>query len=310
MKNKITKLDEQNLCVIIMNSKTIHKDVEQYLREHNIPRHVNKKRITKDLIKELINKYQLNKSISIPRYDNLIPYTQEEFDVIVGGLLGDTWIGKYRKGQKNADGSFTHKIEHYEYCKYKYEILARRCSNFTIHNKFDKRTNRNYQQVFCKLAASSLLNPIYKAFYKNKVKIISKEYINKLSPLGIAIWFMDDGSSDSCGYKFAVDCFSDNDIQLLREMLLNKFNIYTTYHKNQNKSIHVLMKSAKQFKSLVEPYICDCMKYKLQIYKTINGKQIKTNLVVIKSHELLETPEMDNQQPSQPLTKLEGSTTN
>jgi len=42
----------------------------------------------------------------------------------------------------------------------------------------------------------------------------------------------------------------------------------------------------------------------------MNGKQIKTNLVVIKSHELLETPEMDNQQPSQPLTKLEGSTTN
>lgn len=27
MKNKITKLDEQNLCIIIMNSKTIHKDV-------------------------------------------------------------------------------------------------------------------------------------------------------------------------------------------------------------------------------------------------------------------------------------------
>lgn len=121
---------------------------------------------------------------------------------------------------------------------------------------------------------------------------------------------MDDGSSDNHGYKFAVDCFSDNDIQSLREMLLNKFNICTTYHKNQNKSIHVLIKSAEQFKSLVEPYMCDCMKYKLQIYKTINRKQIKTDLVVIKSHELLETPEMDNQQPSTPLTKCEGSTTN
>lgn len=278
MKNKITKLDEQNLCKIIMNSKTIHKDVEQYLRDHNIPRHVNKKRITKDLIKDLINKYQLNKNINIPRYDNLTPYTQDEYDVIIGGLLGDTWIGKYKNGQKNADGSFTHKIEHYEYCKYKYNILSRRCSNFTIHNKFDKRVNRKYQQVFCKLAASSLLNPIYEAFYKNGIKIVSEEYINRLSPLGIAIWFMDDGASDNNGYKFSVDCFSDNDIYLLQKMLLTKFDIVTSYHKSQNKSIHVLMKSVKTFKSLVEPYICDCMKYKLQIYRTINRKQIRVDI--------------------------------
>ena len=55
-------------------------------------------------------------------------------------------------------------------------------------------------------------------------------------------------------------------------MLKDKFNINTTIQENQNKTIHICASSVHDFKNLVEPYMCDCMKYKLQIYKRVQGK--------------------------------------
>ena len=271
-KLNLTEKQEKQICDIILNSNNIHKELEKFLKKNGIRKTIDRKSVIKDLIWYIINKYKLTEYKCIPRYDNTTPYTQEEFDVIVGGLLGDTWIGK-RKNGKNPEGSFTHKLEHYEYAKYKYELLKRRCSNFTIHNKTDKRSNRHYQQVFCKLAASSLLEPIYQAFYKNGIKIISEEYINKLSPLGIAIWYMDDGGICSNSFKFSVDCFTESDINLLQKMLLTKFNIKTTKEINQNKIIYVLNESKETFKKLVQPYICKCMEYKLIPYSEITGRR-------------------------------------
>ena len=262
---------EKELCDIILSGGKLHEKVVNYLREHNLSIMTRDKRYCpKILIRQLIDKYELNKERHIDLYDCLYPLTQQEFDVIVGGLLGDTWIGKPDQA-KNASGSFTHKLEHMEYVQYKYNLIKRRCSEVAIHNKFDKRTKRYYQQAFCKIASSEILNPIQQAFYPNGKKIVPEELINKLSPLGIAIWFMDDGASDGHGYKFSVDCFSKDDIEKLSRLLSNKFNIKNTIQINSNKTIHICAQSIKDFKNLVEPHMCNCMKYKLQIYKKVKG---------------------------------------
>lgn len=262
---------EKEICNIILNGGKIQENVRKYLMKNNLSTGTRDKSYSvKTLIHNLINKYELNKNQHIDSYPCLYDLTQEEFDVIVGGLLGDTWIG-YLGQAKNPCGSFTHKIEHSPYVEYKYNLIKRRCSEITIHNKLDKRTNRKYQQCFCKIAASPVLIPIREAFYKDNIKIVPEELINKLSPLGIAIWFMDDGASTDGSYKFSVDCFTKEDIEKLSKMLKDKFGIDTTIQINQNKVLRVCSKSAKTFKKLVEPYMCDCMKYKLQIYKYING---------------------------------------
>ncbi len=81
---------------------------------------------------------------------------------------------------------------------------------------------------------------------------------------------MDDGGSASLGYKFSVDCFEQEDIEKLSKLLLDKFGIHNTIHNNQNKLIHIGSSHRLQFKELIEPYICECMRYKLKIYKSIN----------------------------------------
>lgn len=269
---------EKDICNIILAGGKISTNVTKYLKENNlciIKR--DRSYSVSILIKRLIDKYHLNENIHINKYDNIKSLTQNEFDVIVGGLLGDSWLGIPKNG-KHPCGSFTHKLEHTEYVYYKYQYLKRLCSIPRVHNKYDKRTNRKYQQSFCKICATSALDNIYKSFYINGVKIVPEELINKLSPLGLAIWFMDDGSSDLNGYKFSVDCFIEEDIIKLVNMLKTNFNIDCTYNINQNRVIHVKLNSTKKFKSLVEPYICDCMKYKLKIYKSINGILTKVDI--------------------------------
>lgn len=269
---------EKELCEIILSGGQIHNNIKSYLKSHNLTINTRDRSYSiKTLVRKLIDKYELNKDRHIDLYDCLYPLTQQELDVIIGGLLGDTWIG-YLNNARNPCGSFTHKLEHYEYAEYKYNLIKRRCSEITIHNKTDKRSNRKYQQVFCKIASSEVLIPIQQSFYPNGIKIIPEDLIWKLSPLGIAIWFMDDGASDNYGYKLSVDCFEKEDIEKLTKMLKLKFEINSTININQNKTIHIKSDSTKKFKELVEPYICDCMKYKLKVYKKINTGYIKTDI--------------------------------
>lgn len=66
-------------------------------------------------------------------------------------------------------------------------MLKRRCSCIITTAKYDKRSNKKYQQVCCRIASSKKLIPIYEAFYPDGKKVIPEELINKLTPLGIAI---------------------------------------------------------------------------------------------------------------------------
>ena len=117
-------------------------------------------------------------------------------------------MGKISEKSKNCMGSFTHKVEHSEYVYYKYNLLKRLCAEPTIHNKFDKRSNRNYQQCFCKIRTNPILNPIREMIYdENGQKHLKEDVILKLSPLGIAIFYLDDGTKTKSGYAIRMDAF-------------------------------------------------------------------------------------------------------
>lgn len=100
-------------------------------------------------------------------------------------------------------------------------------------------------------------------FYKKK-KYINR-YVYKLKSLGLAIWFMDDGSSNNNRYFLHTNCFDLNSIHLLQKVLLHNFNIETTINEKRKSQyiLYVKAKSRELFTSIISPYICDSMKYKL-----------------------------------------------
>jgi hypothetical protein len=101
-------------------------------------------------------------------------------------------------------------------------------------------------------------------FYKDK-KFIGK-YIYKLKALGLAIWFMDDGSYNNNRYFLHTNCFDIKSLHLLQKVLKHNFNINTSLNKCREGQYTIYIKAVSRqiFTDLISPYICESMKYKIQ----------------------------------------------
>lgn len=197
--------------------------------------------------------YKINKSI---------PLTQLNKEVLLGTLLGDSSL-TLGNGAVNPRLTCSHCIQQKEYLEYKSSLLENLGSKVStaIRKQYDTRTNKIYTGYTMSLPANPELLPLYKAFYVDHKKVIPMELMSDFSALSLAILFMDDGSKTKNSYQIATNCFSEKEITLFRVFLLQKFNIETTMQKSH--VIYIRAKSRDTFTSLVKPYICDCMKYKL-----------------------------------------------
>jgi DNA-binding transcriptional regulator WhiA len=75
---------------------------------------------------------------------------------------------------------------------------------------------------------------------------------------------MDDGSKSLSGFHFNTFSFNDNEVELLRKALFNKFNLITTVHShNKGLRIYIKAESMNNFRNLVKPYFVPSMLYKL-----------------------------------------------
>jgi len=112
-------------------------------------------------------------------------------------------------------------------------------------------------------------------FYKfneleNKlVKTIPYEIEKYLTPLSLAIWFMDDGSNLGKGAKIVTNCFTYKELQFLCEIIFKKYNLIVTLQsggKNKGYSLYINSKSMPLFSKIVKPYMLPSLNYKLGDY--------------------------------------------
>ena len=100
-------------------------------------------------------------------------------------------------------------------------------------------------------------------------KIIPLNIETYLTPLALAIWFMDDGFRLQKGAKIATNCFTFKELQFICEILYKKYNLITTIHlggKNKGYTIYINSKSMYLFSKLVKPFILPSLYYKLGNY--------------------------------------------
>jgi hypothetical protein len=107
-----------------------------------------------------------------------------------------------------------------------------------------------------------------KMFYKkNKKKMPSKkDLVLYLSPIGLAYWFMDNGSlkSNCLSYYLCTDCFNLDELKVIREVFKEKYDIDISFHKQRsNYRIYIPKRESKKFYNLIEKYVYISMKYKL-----------------------------------------------
>ena len=181
------------------------------------------------------------------------------------GIIKKRWIGpRFRE---------VHSINQKEYLLWKKEILSQTfiIKNYTIFTRKEKETS------ICSLN-SPLLEKYYSYFYptgKGK-KIFTLEMLNKLKPLGLAIWYMDDGNFDKVSYRASV-AVPKRYSKMIKKWLKNSYNLNSKIYLSKiTTSSRILfnVEDTKKLFRIIHPYIHPSMKYKI--------KRTKEELLIIR----------------------------
>lgn len=182
--------------------------------------------------------------------------------LIIGSMLGDGYLDKPRK---NSRLSIAHSAKQKEYCKYKHSILE----EYNLAGKFcyNKIINSRYKNGYVEeYRFRSLSNEVFtkyrKLFYPKGEKILHLDTIKNINELGLTIWFLDDSHKTTYGYQINTQCFTKQEVEFLRSILKDKFNVESTYQKFDN-IIYIKSSSVNTLDNLIKPYTIDSMKYKL-----------------------------------------------
>lgn len=193
-----------------------------------------------------------------------IPITSRQMEIILGSLLGDCCIkGKAR----SAYLSISHTIKHKEYVDWLYNELKSICLSFPKQYISKGKYITYWFITESREDLKDLRNKIY-----TPTKRVSEWWINQITPLGLAIWFMDDGSMTYVNkskymYSFATNSFTEEENYMLAKMLKTKFDLNVDVKPCNKKTgmqynLFISDDSFDKFTHIISPYILSCMKYK------------------------------------------------
>jgi hypothetical protein len=200
-----------------------------------------------------------------------------QHEIIVGSMLGDMCAVRPTPNRNCRLSMNQSNLSYLLSLAASLSTLVRQ-PNVTLHNKFGKlgpnTMDISFLPCLCLVLTSTANGSIRKVLSldviprtKQGIKIVPTDIADHLTPLGLAHWYMQDGSKTTDnGIIFATLCFSEAEIQLLIQTLSTKLGLNCTQQKmatgNQN-ALYVRRASIPTFKELVRPHIHSSMLYKL-----------------------------------------------
>lgn len=124
--------------------------------------------------------------------------------------------------------------------------------------------------------ALPIFNYYYNLFYKNGKKVITKEILDKLKPLGIAVWHCDDGHLDLLKGEIVLGTYTSYEENfVIKQWFKERFGIDAKIRKRNNCYVIIFNpENTKKFISLIKDYVPRCMSYKINYNeKLIREKQ-------------------------------------
>jgi recombination protein RecA len=199
---------------------------------------------------------------------------------LIGMVLGDACI-RYTTGSRNASISMTHSVEQKEYVEWKANIIREIPGiSVKIDDKITIYKDKSYPQVRLSSTNSRFLNHIHHSLYDNGPKKISRYQLNRLTPLAIAIWYMDDGNlafhykQSKKGVKYIhgrelmlnTQSFSYEEHLIIQQYFQEVWNVSVKIHRNKN-SFRITMNGteALKFLDVIKDYALPSMEYKFDL---------------------------------------------
>jgi hypothetical protein len=191
--------------------------------------------------------------------------TQRQRDILVGTLLGDGHLETQNNG-RTYRLKVEHSIAQREYVEWLYEEFKQwvRSEPYVRHRK-----NGQTFVGFTTYSHGAFRFYGHQFYDDNRKKVVPKQIHKWLKPLGIAVWYLDDGSQKSAKhstYILHTNAFKKVELERLQKTLV-QYGIQTSLHKQGQGvwRIYVLTKSARMLKAVVQKYVghIDAMKYKI-----------------------------------------------
>lgn len=218
-----------------------------------------------------------------PKYKREFRFNNEQNQILLGSLLGDGCI------HSNNEHSYcyieAHCEEQEDYLLWKNNILKFNV-NCYLHSYHQKK-------IFQINRGNVIFKYYYDLFYPNGKKTVTREILDKLEPLALAVWFMDDG-----GYNYmnkvltlSTHCFGLEGNQIIQKYFRERWNInckiQKIYQRVTNISLnrkegtyYVLRFNVKETKKLIEIFKFYIIQIPSMIYKIGLDEEEKSKAII------------------------------
>lgn len=125
------------------------------------------------------------------------PVSDTQLQLIVGSMLGDGYFVRSQRTRGNPTLRWRHGIAQESYLAWKYSMLGDLAGSGI---KYQTTTcyGKKHECCYAVSKTSEKFNPFVEL--GGKPTKVSRKLLNLLSPLGLAIWYMDDGCLDRSYY--------------------------------------------------------------------------------------------------------------
>ena len=208
---------------------------------------------------ETIRKLRTKYNVSFVRKSsaNELLLTIEQKEIIYGTLMGDGYASL------TGQVEIVHCAKQYAYIcwlAYKLKSVLSQAGIRITQGKYRIRTT-----------ALDTVKEIRKELYPDGIKRPTATFLDKLTPLSLAVWFCDDGSLDNgCNYHIHTRGFTENENHYLSDYFKQKWNIIASvrhaHSKRMAKTYYELCfdkENSIKFTDIVKFHILPCMLYKI-----------------------------------------------
>lgn len=190
--------------------------------------------------------------------------------ILIGTLLGDAYIPRLKEYYTHGI-AWEHSLKQEEYALWKAESSL---DNYFVkrRDRTDSRTGNTYHSILCHSIKDNYI--YYRKIFYLESKQVSQQILDMLEPLGIAVWFMDDGNmyynGNNCHLTLSVNGFDDNSVNLIINYFYERYNIK---FKKAGKAIRLTsVAQVKLFESFFQSFY-----HKSMLYKTLTFQKDKYN---------------------------------
>lgn len=182
-----------------------------------------------------------------------VKLTRRQKEVVIGSMLGDAYLVATTRG-------FAFRINHgmaqEEYVDWKFQELQ------NLTNSAPRICNG--KTYYFRSVTHPYFSLLRKRFYRGRIKILPKGLGKWITPLSLAVWFMDDGAKEGRQVRINTQSFSLKENKRLIRVLEAKLGISATINRDKDKHrLRIRDESMEKFRNLISPYLLPSMRYKL-----------------------------------------------